>query len=167
MRVFIGGIHGVGKSYLCNKFCLSNNWLHRSSSELIREFKQQSWNENKQVFDISDNQEILINALKNIKENLLLDGHFVLINQDDQLIEIDDEVFKKMGIDAIVLVENTIEIIEERFKNRSGIKININLDEFLKRERSHAQYVAGKHKIPLITLQAPSEDYFDRVIKSI
>lgn len=167
MRVFIGGIHGVGKSYLCNKFCLSNNWLHRSSSELIREYKQQSWNDNKQVANISDNQEILINALNDIKEDLLLDGHFVLINQYDELTEIDGEVFKKMDIDAIILVENTIEIIEERFKSRSGKEMNVNLSDFLTREHSHAQHIANKYNIPLIILHAPSEDDFNKAVKSI
>ena len=167
MRIFIGGIHAVGKSHLCSIFCLNNNWLHKSSSELIRDYKAQTWANDKQVTDISDNQEVLITAVNEISNDLLLDGHFVLINNKGTFSRIEDEVFHRMNIDGIILIENTAEIIKKRFENRSKSKLDVNIDDFLKIENEHAKQVSLKYNIPLIILHSPNDEDFKKTIEMI
>ncbi|CAM4071995.1 ATP-binding protein [Serratia silvae] len=167
MRIFIGGIHAVGKSHLCSIFCLNNNWLHKSSSELIRDYKAQTWANDKQVTDISDNQEVLITAVNEISNDLLLDGHFVLINNKGTFSRIEDEVFHRMNIDGIILIENTAEIIKKRFENRSKSKLDVNIDDFLKIENEHAKQVSLKYNIPLIILHSPNDEDFKKAIEMI
>ena len=62
--LFVGGIHGVGKSTLCDSICERMNVAHHSASELISKFVKVSHSANKRVTDVGKNQDVLIAATK-------------------------------------------------------------------------------------------------------
>ncbi|EOG1982197.1 TPA: AAA family ATPase [Proteus mirabilis] len=87
MRIFISGVHGVGKSFLCDQFIkLNNNFIHISSSELISSVRKKSWDDNKIVLTPEENQSALLQELETYNnKNILLDGHFCLIGKTMKL----------------------------------------------------------------------------------
>lgn len=80
-RVFIGGVHGVGKTYFCKHIVCRFDAAHVTASELIgRHIKHQA---DKTVPDIEENQLILTEELERYQTSyrtILLDGHFCLLN---------------------------------------------------------------------------------------
>lgn len=89
--IFFGGIHGVGKSYFCTKLQNDFNVRYYSASEIIKQYKT-FLSTKKQINDIEmlDNQQLLVQGLNYIKqsnEKLLLDGHFVLLDENDNIIQ--------------------------------------------------------------------------------
>lgn len=82
--IFIGGIHGVGKTSLCEELSNQIGTHYFSASKLIKRLKKDHCdNENKAVKDIDGNQELLLTAINQyINKNIivLLDGHFCLLS---------------------------------------------------------------------------------------
>ncbi|OLU12789.1 hypothetical protein BVH01_20650 [Pseudomonas sp. PA1(2017)] len=93
MTVFVAGVHGVGKSYLCQQYALEYGVLHESSSGLIRqELSLAQWSADKKVKNVDANQLALRSAVNRINHqglSLLLDGHFVLISSGSELIRLE------------------------------------------------------------------------------
>ncbi len=169
MICFVAGIHAVGKSYLCSKYASESECLYRSASELIREYKGSSWGIDKKVTNLVDNQKILIHALSKIKSegrDLLLDGHFVLIDESEGFTKIDEDVFREMALDRIILIENTPEVIKDRFSARGVHEITFDVTTFSKLEHEHAYHIAETLKIPITLLHAPSYEMFFNAISS-
>ncbi|QWD79244.1 AAA family ATPase [Polynucleobacter sp. MWH-Spelu-300-X4] len=172
MIIFLGGIHGVGKSFLGAYVAEENYLLYKSASQLIKgEMGKQSWSEKKITGEIEANQEALISAISRLKKNqanLLLDGHFCLMGSDGAIKIIEIDVFKKLGLDAILLLESDSGIIKERLKNRDDVSYTDTfLNEFLLKERHQAILVSEKLNIPLKVLHNPDKEQFNNEIKSI
>ena len=77
--VFIGGVHGVGKTTLCNELAARFNIEHFSASNLIAREKEEEHLRNKQVENIAGNQDHLVVAINkyfNSTSWYLLDGHW-------------------------------------------------------------------------------------------
>ena len=94
---FIGGIHGTGKTSICK--LLSNKYKipHYSSGILINKGKQTY----KQVDKIKDNQEILIKEIEKLSKynnNIILDGHYTLLDTNNNIQYISDELFSNLSI---------------------------------------------------------------------
>lgn len=151
--IFLGGIHVTGKGVLGKKLCSNLELNYLSASELIK------WNEisqdvnNKAVDDISHTQQILINAIeKTCKEgeNYLLDGHYCLLNSNQQPTKVDYEVFNKISPSILLIITEEPSLIIERLKNRDGKDYSLNLiTEMQVLEEKYAQEIADKLKIPL------------------
>ncbi|MEZ3415910.1 AAA family ATPase [Pantoea dispersa] len=170
MLIFIAGIHGVGKGYLCERYILNNDFLHKSASQLIRENGNITLSSDKLTTDIERNQAILISALDKMRENdenLLLDGHFSLIGENGSVNLLPCEIFKLMKIDAVILIENDKDLIEKRILDRDGSKPLYDIMNFMTSERNNAISICNKLEIPLKTLTAPNLNEFDEAIKEI
>ena len=84
-RIILSGVHGVGKGYFIeNKLVHAPNLTVISASGIIAQYHDAEDAGNKRVNDVEGNQKILLNALKNYfeihKENVLLDGHLVILD---------------------------------------------------------------------------------------
>ncbi|MNG63976.1 adenylate kinase [compost metagenome] len=170
MLVFIAGVHGVGKGYLCTHATNELNFLHKSASELIREFGDVQLDKNKLTENINKNQLILLTALAQLKKggsNILLDGHFTLLAKDGSITPLDTEVFNEMLLDGIILVTEPENIIKKRIHSRDGIDINYDLNNLLKSETEHARKVSSYLGIELIELNSPSEEEFIDALKKL
>jgi len=151
--IFIGGIHGVGKSFFCDKVKSELSIFTYSSSELIAKRKKVYFSSDKLIPDIDDNQRHLlsaINALNSIGKQYLLDGHFCLLNAEGQVTRIPEGTFYNLHPDAIILLTEKPEVIAERRMQRD--RINYKLDEigkFQDEEIAYATEVANILGIPI------------------
>ncbi|NXZ87924.1 AAA family ATPase [Serratia fonticola] len=170
MLVFIAGVHGVGKGYLCAQAEKELEFSHKSASELIREFGNIKFEKDKLTNDIDNNQLILLNALEQLKKNgsnILLDGHFTLLGKDGEINTLSANIFEGMSLDGIILVMEPAQVIRERIKSRDGIEIEYDLDNLLKSELINAREISSKLGVKLIELNSPSKEDFITALKNL
>lgn len=152
--IFVSGIHGVGKNYLCNKLKETTGIRHYSASEIISTQKEKSFSANKLVENIDENQECLLPVVEYLKTKcnlFLLDGHFCLTNDSGVIQRVPLKVFESLAPEAIILLTAEPEVIAERRKKRDGISLDLNnLKDFQNMEIEYAKEVAQRLNIPLI-----------------
>ncbi|MCS1261798.1 ATP-binding protein [Escherichia coli] len=159
MLIFIAGFHGVGKGYLCSFAKDDFGVTHVSASELIKNNSNIKFDNSKLTATPDKNQSILLtalNALKSKVSNILLDGHFTLINKNGDIEVLKQEVFEEMGLDGVILVEESPDTIRERIMKRDGSDITYDLNKLMEAERENAKYVTNKINVPLIILESPT-----------
>ncbi|MGA7179835.1 MAG: AAA family ATPase [Thiobacillaceae bacterium] len=157
--IFIAGVHGVGKTTLCTGVSNSDEFIHKSASQLIREAKESAIARNsKTVADIPGNQKLLIDAVTRITKSgktLLLDGHFALLNMARKAEALPTKVFSDLGVDAIVLIHDTTARIVERLMQRDGRRPRFDGIKTLQElENSRAKIVAEELGLPLFRVKA-------------
>lgn len=160
--IFVGGIHGVGKTTLCENVSNELSIEHLSSSNLISKLDFERINKDKRVWDIKDNQNILLEAIKLFLEedkDYLLDGHFCLIDSDNYIREIPETVFEALGILAIIILTNNENIILERLKLRDDNDYSLEfIQVFQEKEIAYGKYVANKIKVPIKVIDISKEE---------
>lgn len=151
--IFIGGIHGVGKSFFCALAKERYGVNTYSSGALIAEYKKTPYLPEKKVDDVADNQNILQFALQKIGEPAdcyLLDGHFCLLDKLGQIKEIEPSVFEELKPKAILVLTAFPEIILDRLVKRDGIFYSVQkLEVFQNQEVLHARRIALNLGIPI------------------
>lgn len=175
MNVFVAGVHGVGKTYLCEHAVKSRGFTHASASKLIKEqLALPEWKTDKLVSDIDGNQRALIAAIQRYAKAglpILLDRHFLLRNQVGDLTEIKTEVFASLNLSGVILLEKNPQIIRQQIAGRDGRDQSLeSINDAMEVERSRAEVVCKELGLPLSVLQAPTEhafadaaqDYFSR-----
>ncbi|TLS69924.1 AAA family ATPase [Photobacterium damselae subsp. damselae] len=147
--IFISGIHGVGKTTLCNKITNHLGFRHYSCSDLIKQ-NSDYVETSKKIDNASRNQEVLLKAIENIKDKVyLLDGHFCLIDKLENVIQLDQSVFKSIAPKAIVNICCDTSIIRERLINRDGKALSLTkLNELQSAEKTVSAEVAETLNIP-------------------
>lgn len=88
--IFVGGIHGSGKSYFCRKVHHSLQLEYITASSLIGRSKE------KQVQNVPANQDILVDAIHSKLsrfQNYLIDGHFCLLTKSSEVEKVNIKVF--------------------------------------------------------------------------
>lgn len=172
MVAFISGVHGVGKTYLCEKYVeLKKDVIHKSSSALIKQAKNgANWSLDKRVDDAGANQIALtqeVNKITSLGNKLILDGHTVLLDKKGEFIYLSASVFSQLGIKLIVLIEAPIEKIVQRIKDRDATKNITDIERFMLAERRQSETVSNELAIPLKILCEPSVQEFSEVIDEI
>lgn len=150
--LFIAGIHGVGKTTLAKKIADNFNKPHYSASSLIKRLKKDAFNKNKTVDNIERNQNILIDAINQFvpEDQIILDGHFGLLNANGIPEEIPIEVFKNMAPNCVVLMYGDVSEIVQRMETRDKVKYsNTILEELQAIEIRHAKFVIENLDIPI------------------
>ena len=151
--IFIGGIHGVGKSFFCDKVKSELSILTYSSSELIAERKMVYFSSDKLIPDIDDNQQHLLSAINELNSlgiQYLLDGHFCLLNAEGQVTRIPEGTFYDLHPDAIILLTEKPEVIAERRKQRDGLNYKLDdIGKFQDNEIAYATEIANILGIPI------------------
>ena len=145
------GVHGVGKTVFAKMISQKLLIENYSASELIRKMAKREISEYKQVQHISDNQEILLEALSEIKDSdYILDGHLCLLNAHNKIERIPYSTFLAMNIDNIYLVVDEPKRILHRLKSRDNQIWDIRfITTFQQEEFEYAKYLAKKMNIPL------------------
>jgi len=159
--LFISGIHGVGKSYFCDRVKVDLGIATFSASHLISERKHAGFASDKLIPDIDDNQPYLLAAVQELNAanpNYLLDGHFCLLNGEGKVTRIPKETFTSLNPDAIVLLTEKPDIIAVRRKRRDNIDHNVDeIKRFQDEEAAYAAEVAETLGIP-IKVSAGADD---------
>lgn len=150
--VFLGGIHGVGKTTACERVFIPAGYHCVTASALIKAYGVRS-DENKRVENVANNQAALIEQLvveKTHHNRLLLDGHYCLINSENKFEPIAIDVFRQTEPEAFILLKGCPVEIAERLKNRDGKKWDQSfVEQFQMAEEHHALYISHKLNIPL------------------
>lgn len=170
MMIFVSGVHGVGKTTLCSSYVSTQNkdWKHFSAGELIKREMSTLAPSPKLLNDVKFNQKLLLQALakKNLNyKKVLLDGHFVLCTENDSIVPISANVFKKLHLSGVILIEADPELIVARLRNRSGVKYDIKkVSTLLKAEREEAEKVCHGLHIPLHVVFKPTIKDFSTIV---
>lgn len=152
--IFLGGVHGVGKTTLCDQVFVPYGYRCVTASSLIK-VQGFRFDQNKRVESVADNQIVLMEQLvleKQHHDRLLLDGHYCLINSKNQFEPIDIEVFRKMSPDILIMLKDSPDKIVRRLKNRDGNGKEWGrsfVEQFQEIEEKHAQHIAHELNIPL------------------
>lgn len=150
--LFVGGIHGVGKSTMCRKAFGPLGYQCETASSLIAAHGKRIDNE-KRVINVSDNQFALLKQLQIAKKQycrLLLDGHFTLINIQGQIEPVDTTVFEAMKPSRLILIKGDTKEISRRLRARDSKNWDQSfLAKFQNAEEEHARYIAEKIQVPL------------------
>lgn len=134
---FIGGIHGVGKSTICRHICSEMSLEYLSASELLKWRDINEDAKNKKVNDIPDTQNRLITGLDNVIQkgkNYLLDGHYCLLNSNNEVVRIPFETFEKINPFSLNLILGDISEIKKRLEKRDNKPYDHSLLEQLQSE---------------------------------
>lgn len=168
MNVFVAGVHGVGKTYLCEIAAASHGFTHASASKLIKEqLALPEWNANKLVTDIDGNQRALIAAIQRYAEaktSILLDGHFLLRDSAGELTEINTNVFASLNLSGVILLEKDAKTIRQQIASRDGRDQSLDsLKDAMEVERYRAETVCKELGLPMTVLRSPTEQGFAQV----
>lgn len=172
MNIFVAGVHGVGKTYLASQIKPDFGLIHTSASKLIKEeLSLPDWDTDKKVTNVDVNQIALAVAVKrynSVGKQLLLDGHFVLLDQAGNFSPLGVDVFRSLNLEAVILLEDDPQIIANRVKGRDNLNQRSDyLAEFLMAERSQGEAVCRELNIPLQVLRSTTTDRFIEAVRSV
>ena len=151
--IFIGGIHGVGKSTICQHICRELNLEYLSASELLKWEDINDDVKNKKVRDIPFTQNRLIEGLSNTIEKghfYLLDGHYCLLNEKAEVEKISIDIFMQINPKVLGLIIGDIREIKTRLDLRD--KKNYDfwlLEQLQKTELDYAKELSVVLNVPL------------------
>lgn len=159
--IFVGGIHGVGKTYFCEKIKKSLGFDYYTASQLIERQRGVRFDVDKKVVNINSNQVLLIEALNKLRESgkeFILDGHFCLVNNDGNISRVPFETFQEVKPNKIILLTENPQVIKQRRAERDGIELDIKeIAAFQHEEYSYAVEVARKIGCPIIISSGVNE----------
>ena len=95
---FFGGIHGVGKTFLCKRLSSQLSIKHFSAGELINQGIQK----NKEVKSINSNQNVLIAELQHLKDKKQYDIDLLYKMQEAEIKRY-KELCKYMGFEEHII----------------------------------------------------------------
>lgn len=144
--IFVGGIHGAGKTTLCRKLAETIDATHYSAGQLIQDWLTTESPSHKPVESVDGNQRALVAAVDEIRLShgtVLLDGHFTLLTSRGGISEIPIKVFKTLQPVVLLLLDTQPREVVTRLRARDGIEYDESLfSEFRDREISHAKAVS-------------------------
>ena len=120
-RIFICGVHGVGKSDYTKNSKVLQRYTKYTCSELIKNYSGLEF-KNKKITNVNRNQNILLNAVNHYVHEVfvLLDGRIVLFNKNNEIEIVEPSIFEDLRVEHIILLKANPKIIYERLLKRDG-----------------------------------------------
>ncbi|MHB1014870.1 MAG: AAA family ATPase [Desulfurivibrionaceae bacterium] len=123
--VFLSGVHGVGKTTLCNAVARQARINTVSSSSLLDEqggrWAQDGGQDNKTASEcICQRLEKLLVA----PIFLLVDGHCTLAEGKGNISVVDKEIFRRIRVQGFILLIDDVEVIQKRIFKRDGMSVD-------------------------------------------
>ena len=151
--IFIAGAYGTGKTTIAEQLSKDFGLPCFQASELITAVNKEAYGKKKDVSDVGDNQKILadsVNALLDKYDIILLTGHFAIFDKNRQVVRIPTDVFSKINLSAIILLEAPQEKIMMHLGKRDAVEYSTaEISELVTAERELATGVATQIKVPL------------------
>lgn len=153
--IFVAGIHGVGKTYLCQRLKESMGVDYFSASQLMDEFKSEKSNStDKSVKNINNNQGLLLKAIEKYIQPTrltLLDGHCCLFNSAHEVERIPIETFIGIKPCSVIVLYDEISSIVEKISGRDGVSYDSKiLSCFQDEEIKYAREIAQRLRVPYL-----------------
>lgn len=151
--IFIAGVYGVGKSTLCDRLAKIIDIPSYSAGDLISQVNGEIYGANKAVENKYSNQDILAVAVdEKLKHSstILLAGHFCIFDRHNHVDRLPKNIFNKLHIQQILLLEADVERIIQNLNQRDGKHYTVQqVLELLEEERRAAEEVARTNGYPL------------------
>lgn len=165
-KIILSGVHGVGKGYFIkSRLAHISNLTVISASEIISQYHDAEDAGNKRVKNVGENQKLLFETLKlyfdKHKETVLLDGHLVILDENDSIQRIPLSFFEGM-FDTIILLQDDVDSIYDRMYKRDGVhKLEKNLiEQIQEKEREYAKELEQQGiEVCYITASSKEETY--------
>lgn len=155
--IFLAGIYGVGKSTLAEKLSAATSLPCFSAGDLISKVNGEKYGANKFVANKEKNQDILAECVSEIlqtTQTIILAGHFCIVNRQRKVDKLPNQIFKKLQISKIVLLEADPLIIMNHLFGRDRENYSLELLKDLSiQERKCAKNVSALLQCPLIIHQ--------------
>lgn len=165
---FIGGIHGVGKSTICRQICAALKLEHLTASDLLKWKEINEDSKNKKVSDVSATQDRLTIGLTNTiqkDKSYLLDGHYCLLNLDNDVLNVPLNTFKFINPVSLNLVLGDIDEIKSRLETRDRKPYSFDLLKTM--QDSELTYAKELSKTLGVTLNTGSQKDFTEILTSL
>lgn len=163
--IFVGGVHCVGKTTFSRSIKKNIPQIETLSCSEVLKWKNPS---DKNVVDIEDNQKRLIaNLIEiiDIDKPYLLDGHFCLLDNENNVERIGEEIFSDINPGIIILLIEDPDIIKKRLLERDSKEYSIEILECLiSEEAKYAQEIAQLIEVPIHKIKASE---YEKVIGDI
>jgi adenylate kinase len=163
--VFCGGVHGVGKTSLCQALADQMHAVHVSAGSLLRLaglVKPSQY----AVPDPRENQAYIQAALQEYRERysgvrIILDGHFCLLAPHRRIQALPCALFRSLEASVLLVVVDDPSTISARLVDRGGTGFNaVFVDRFQRREVARARAIGRHLGLPLrnLTPRVPVAD---------
>lgn len=168
--IFVGGVHGAGKSSICNEIIQKTDFLHIIASDIIRTTSEEI--KSKIVRNISKNQSLLLEGLKkviNSQKKYILDGHFCLRNKQNLIEKLPLTVFKQISPIGLILIKSNATSIVKRLQKRDNLQYNNDfINNWQRIELEHAKYISESLNIYLEIFENDNNKFdYDKLKKKI
>lgn len=159
--IFVGGVHGVGKTFLCKKVCEDLGIDHFSASDLIKKVRNIKFPTNKLIEGIGNNQDSLIVAVgKYVNDDkvCILDGHFCLLDSQGIIVNVPMATFTSLSPMAIIVLNDEPSNIYTRIHARDGNESGIDsIANFQESEIKYSKAISEELGIPYLLANPFSE----------
>lgn len=123
--VFVGGVHGVGKTSMCADAAERVGATHLTASSLIREARHDAIAAaDKRASDVPGNQELLLKQFAERASTangvVLLDGHYTILNGQGETVRLEASLFAALGVSTFLCVRGDAQAIAGRLADRDG-----------------------------------------------
>jgi adenylate kinase len=152
--VFCGGVHGVGKTALCQALADQMHAVHISAGSLLRLAGLVKPSQHG-VLHPGENQAYILAALQHYREQysgvrIILDGHFCLLIAHHRIQALPCALFKSLRASALLVVVDDPSTISRRLVDRDGTGFNAAfVDRFQRREVARAQAISRQLGVPV------------------
>lgn len=172
MLIFLGGVHGVGKTAMCEDFAGKLGLIAVSASAVIRGERQQPSSDSRTVVkDVDGNQSLLIRGVRRLLSDApgcyLLDGHFALRTLAGNIEKVDANVFNEMGVKGLICLVDEPVAIAHRLTVRDGLVPDaVAISELQSYELHSAEAVSRALGVELKVVQAFDGHAFEGAVRS-
>ena len=153
--IFVGGVHGVGKTSFCDSIYKQYKVASYSASAIIAKKAdkiKQRFSSDKRVEGISSNQDLLLIAVEELGLGdawYMLDGHFCLIDKSGKVSRIPESTFLKLDVKGIIVLVDSVDAIVQRLMIRDGVTHDAAfIDEFQDKEVRYSKEIAAQLGVP-------------------
>lgn len=151
--IFVAGVYGVGKSTICADLAKMSGIPSYSAGDLISQVNGEIYGANKAVKNKGRNQELLALAVDEklkCSPTILLAGHFCIFNKYNRVDKLPSNVFKRLHIEQILLLEANKDRIIMNLNRRDGKQYTVQqISELIAAERERAEEIAKDNGYPL------------------
>lgn len=156
--IFLGGIHGSGKSYLGHRLGEALGYVHYSAGELLSASGKRGM---PSAGRTQENQAVILQQLTKLTrpgQRIVLDGHFTLVSVGGEVTAVPPHHWVPLSPIALLVLDTPVEVCHRRLLVRDGSEWKRELlEESRLAELRHAEDVAEALGLPLAVLRPPSE----------